>query len=134
MALIGRSAPGPFRRLPYSEAIARYGSDKPDLRPGMEIKDVSAAFAESTFTRLQGRGRGRRRGPRLRRGWRCDAIPERSSTSSPNRPGQLGASGLVWARNAAGVIQSSALKAAGEETIRARARRAPAHQPGTCCC
>ena len=42
MALIGRSAPRPFLRLPYAEAIAKYGSDKPDLRPGMEIQDVSA--------------------------------------------------------------------------------------------
>ncbi|MDQ3421386.1 MAG: aspartate--tRNA ligase, partial [Acidobacteriota bacterium] len=50
MALIGKPAPRPFRRMPYSEAIATYGSDKPDLRPGMEIRDVSAAFADSTFT------------------------------------------------------------------------------------
>ena len=37
MALIGRDAPRPFLRLPYAEAIAKYGSDKPDLRCGMEI-------------------------------------------------------------------------------------------------
>ncbi len=47
MALIGRDAPRPFRRMPYAEAIAKYGSDKPDLRCGMEIADLSAAFAES---------------------------------------------------------------------------------------
>ena len=45
MALIGREAPRPFLRMPYAEAIARYGSDKPDLRCGMEIGDLSAAFA-----------------------------------------------------------------------------------------
>ena len=49
MALIGREAPQPFLRMPYAEAIAKYGSDKPDLRCGMEISDLSAAFAESTF-------------------------------------------------------------------------------------
>jgi aspartyl-tRNA synthetase len=35
----------PLPRLPYAEAIARYGSDKPDLRFGMEIADVSSLFA-----------------------------------------------------------------------------------------
>ena len=40
MGLIGRDAPQPFLRLPYSEAIARYGSDKPDLRVGMEIREL----------------------------------------------------------------------------------------------
>ena len=50
MALIGQPVSRPFRRLPYAEAIAKYGSDKPDLRAGMEIQDVSAAFAESSFS------------------------------------------------------------------------------------
>src|SRR5574338_84751 len=50
MALIGREAPRPFRRLPYAEAIATYGSDKPDLRPGMEIRHLSPAFADSSFS------------------------------------------------------------------------------------
>ncbi|HVS01969.1 MAG TPA: aspartate--tRNA ligase [Thermoanaerobaculia bacterium] len=39
----------PFRRLAYREAMARYGSDKPDLRFGLEIADVSAVVRESGF-------------------------------------------------------------------------------------
>ena len=31
----------PFARMPYADAVRRYGSDKPDLRFGMEIADVS---------------------------------------------------------------------------------------------
>src|SRR6476620_8349020 len=49
MALIGQKAPRPFRRMPYAEAIAKDGSDKPDLRCGMEISDLSDAFRESDF-------------------------------------------------------------------------------------
>jgi aspartyl-tRNA synthetase len=39
----------PFPRMPYPEALARYGSDKPDLRYGLEIGDVSDAVAGSQF-------------------------------------------------------------------------------------
>lgn len=39
----------PLPRIPYAEAIARWGSDKPDLRFGMELQDVSAIAAKSGF-------------------------------------------------------------------------------------
>ncbi|MDR1990941.1 MAG: aspartate--tRNA ligase [Acidobacteriaceae bacterium] len=45
----GHQIETPFRRMPYAEAMARYGSDKPDLRCGLEIVEVSTAFAESAF-------------------------------------------------------------------------------------
>jgi aspartyl-tRNA synthetase len=45
----GLELPRPFPRLSYDEAMARYGSDKPDLRFGMELTDVSALFATSEF-------------------------------------------------------------------------------------
>ncbi len=35
----------PFRRMRYTEAVRRYGTDKPDLRFGLELHDVSAQFA-----------------------------------------------------------------------------------------
>jgi aspartyl-tRNA synthetase len=37
--------PAPFPRIPYSEAMLKYGCDKPDLRNPLEIVDVTAAFA-----------------------------------------------------------------------------------------
>ncbi|HEX2032315.1 MAG TPA: aspartate--tRNA ligase [Actinomycetota bacterium] len=39
----------PFPRLPYAEALRRYGSDKPDLRYGMELADLSTTFRETAF-------------------------------------------------------------------------------------
>ncbi len=39
----------PIRRMTYKEAYEKYGSDKPDLRFGMEIKDVSTIFSKSEF-------------------------------------------------------------------------------------
>mgnify|MGYP001183660555 CR=1 FL=1 len=39
----------PFPRLSYQEAMARYGSDKPDVRYGLEIKDISDIAGKSAF-------------------------------------------------------------------------------------
>lgn len=39
----------PFPRLPYDEAMARYGSDKPDIRFGFELRDLSDLVADCGF-------------------------------------------------------------------------------------
>src|SRR4030095_9528979 len=39
----------PFPRLPYAQAMLRYGSDRPDLRFGLEIQDGTDLVAESGF-------------------------------------------------------------------------------------
>ncbi|MEB3283761.1 MAG: aspartate--tRNA ligase [Candidatus Sericytochromatia bacterium] len=45
----GVSLKGPIRRMPYQEAMDRYGSDKPDLRFGLELHDLNSALATSQF-------------------------------------------------------------------------------------
>ena len=40
---------GDFPRIPYAEAILKYGTDKPDLRNPLEISDVTAHFEKSGF-------------------------------------------------------------------------------------
>src|SRR5690242_16812863 len=46
---IGVDVKTPMRRMPYAEAIAKYGSDKPDLRFAMEIRDLSDVFRDAEF-------------------------------------------------------------------------------------
>ena len=43
-AVVGVQAKGPFRHLDYKEALRRYGSDKPELRFGMELHNVTQFF------------------------------------------------------------------------------------------
>jgi aspartyl-tRNA synthetase len=45
----------PFRRITYDDALLRYGSDKPDLRNPMEIRDLSGLFAASGFAAFAGK-------------------------------------------------------------------------------
>ncbi|HEY8467491.1 MAG TPA: aspartate--tRNA ligase [Solirubrobacterales bacterium] len=85
----------PIQRIPYDEAISRYGTDRPDLRFGLELVDVSDALRETEFkvfrSVLEGGGivkginAGRRDVPRSA----LDGFIERAQ--------ELGAKGLVWA-------------------------------------
>jgi aspartyl-tRNA synthetase len=51
--LIGHEISLPIPRMTYAEAMTRFGSDKPDLRFGNELKDMTAYFADTTFRVFQ---------------------------------------------------------------------------------
>lgn len=51
--VLGAEVKTPFLRMPYSEAMDRFGSDKPDTRFGLELCDVSAAVKDSGFAVFQ---------------------------------------------------------------------------------
>ena len=117
-AVIGRTIETPFRRMPYAEALAKYGSDKPDLRCGMPIQDFREFFRESGFRVFREivAGGGTVRG---------FVAPHAAGYSRSEVDGLvdvakgMGATGLVWARRGAdGVVTSSVMKALGEEAVR----------------
>jgi aspartyl-tRNA synthetase len=51
--LIGVELPTPLPRLTYAEAMARFGTDKPDLRMGQELVDCTEFFADTPFRVFQ---------------------------------------------------------------------------------
>ena len=118
--LIGSEVTTPFQRMSYAEAMATYGSDKPDLRPGMPIQDLGRLFTESQFRVFKEivNGGGTVRGFVVKQAGgysrsEVDGIVDEAKA--------LGASGLVWARRADdGTVTSSVMKALGEaEVVRA---------------
>ena len=117
LEVIGRSVETPFRRMAYTDAIARYGSDKPDLRFGMEIVDLSTAFADSGFGPFRdavGAG-GVVRGVVVAGGARYS---RKQLDELGAQARQLGAAGLVWVRRVeGGGIQSPIVKAAGDAPL-----------------
>ncbi len=52
-ALIGHEVPTPLPRMTYAEAMARYGSDKPDLRMGQELVECTDYFKDTPFRVFQ---------------------------------------------------------------------------------
>ncbi len=51
--LLGYEIPRPIARLTYAESMARYGSDKPDLRFAIELTDMTEYFADTQFRVFQ---------------------------------------------------------------------------------
>jgi aspartyl-tRNA synthetase len=118
VAVIGRTIETPFQRMPYAEAIAKYGSDKPDLRCGMPIQDLRDVFRESSFRVFREivAGGGTVRGFVITN---AGGYSRSEVDGIVDQAKQLGAKGLLWARRAEdGAITSSVMKALGETEVR----------------
>ncbi len=113
----GRSIRGPYPRLSYRDALERFGSDKPDVRFALEIKDVTAAVANSPFRVFS---------DSVRKGGVVKALPVPGGGSwsrqridnTVEAAKALGSKGLIWIKRSGGAIQSSVLKHLTEEGCR----------------
>jgi aspartyl-tRNA synthetase len=113
----GHTVTTPFPRMTYADAMRLYGSDKPDLRPGMPIGDVSECFRGSSFAVFNDAvaAGGVVRGFVVKG---AAGYSRKDLDGLAEQVRQLGAGGLVWVRLVESVLQSSALKAAGEASLR----------------
>jgi aspartyl-tRNA synthetase len=113
----GVTVDAPFRRMSYSEAMDRFGTDRPDTRFGMELRDVGAAAEGTGFKVFDGplEAGGSVRGV---------AVPGAGNASRKQLDRwsawakRSGAKGLIWIKLLDGGVTSSALKVLGEDRCR----------------
>lgn len=124
---IGAEVSTPFRRMPYRQAMDEYGSDKPDVRFGFELLDLSTTLADSEFrgfaAALEAGG--------VVKGIRVPA--EQAGNLSRKVLGQLeehakrhGAKGLAWLKRTADGFSGPAAKFLSETETAALAELAGA--------
>ncbi|MCD4669466.1 MAG: aspartate--tRNA ligase [Actinomycetia bacterium] len=109
----------PFQRMTWQESMEKYGSDKPDLRYGLEISDVSDIFSSSglkIFKKVIDSGGS----------IKCIVVPDSSGLSRKELDGLVdlakssGAGGLVWIRiNEDMSFQSPITKFLSDDEIKA---------------
>jgi len=115
-ALTGEKLQRPFPRLPYAEAMEKYGSDKPDLRVPLEMRDLTAVGRETASDLLKAAlvADGELKGllipgaGGLSRG-QLDKLGEKAK--------ELGAKGLIWIKKQDGWKSSLKLSEADFERI-----------------
>jgi aspartyl-tRNA synthetase len=114
---VGIEVRAPFRRMTYDEAMARYGSDKPDLRFGLEIADLSELVRGSGYGIFE---------KTLSAGGvvRAIAVPGLASASRKEvddleaQAKALGAAGLGWAQFREGELKSPLARHLGEDRLK----------------
>ena len=111
--LIGYRIPTPIPRMTYADAMARYGSDKPDLRFGLELVDLTEFFAD-TLPGVPGAVRRCRRSAR----WRRDPAARLRRLAGLGQAAGRPRPGLCHGRGG-----RRAGRAGRQEPVRRRARR-----------
>ncbi len=93
----GMGTPAPFQRMAYRDALECYGSDRPDLRFGLEIGDWSKPFADVDFriTRAALDAGGRVRGLCVRGG---ASLSRKQVGAIESAARKAGAPGLLWVK------------------------------------
>jgi aspartyl-tRNA synthetase len=125
--LIGVELPLPFPRFTYAEVIARFGSDKPDLRiAGMELRDLSSALLETTFAPYAAAlaGGGQVKGIVVRGG---AGLSRKVLDDLQEFAKRYGASALAWIK-LGDELSSSLLKVLGDDVVKQLSQLAAAEQ------
>ena len=98
--------PGPIERITWREAMERFGVDKPDLRFGMELTELTDAFAATEFKAFAGAGSIKG----IRVPGRPDEFGRNQLDKLTDRAKGLGAKGLVWIKVTADGLESPVAK------------------------
>jgi aspartyl-tRNA synthetase len=116
----------PIERLGYDEAMSRFGTDRPDMRFGLELVELSEALAETEFKVFRGaiESGGAVRG--LNAGRR--EMPRSELDGLISRAQELGAKGLVWAFREGDGWRSPTAKFLSEEELAELNRRLGAEE------
>lgn len=111
----GQDVAQPFPRLAWRDAMERYGIDKPDLRFGLEIQDLTASLGADAapFVKDATAGGGRLRGIMMPGG---AALSRKDLDRLAAVAKGAGAGGLIWARRSASGWEGQGVKALGTET------------------
>ncbi|MGW2428756.1 aspartate--tRNA ligase [Streptomyces sp. NPDC001640] len=114
----GRHVTSPFPRIPFREAMLKYGSDKPDLRAKLELVDITDVFEGSEFKAFAGK--------------HVRALPVPAVQDQPRKffdqlgdyAVSLGAKGLAWVRVAEdGSLTGPVAKFLTEENVKVLTER-----------
>jgi aspartyl-tRNA synthetase len=117
----GHDIQTPFPRVSYRDAMLKYGSDKPDLRPGMPIADLLPAFGGASGDALPAFVKEVAEDDRALRGFVVAGGAKYSRKQLDDLVAESQRLGgfAAWARLGDGAVQSSALKLLGEAPLRA---------------
>jgi len=115
-AAAGITAARPFPRLAFREAMEKYGTDRPDLRYGLPLVDLSRAAAGTGFAPFDKAlgGGGMVRGLRVPGG---AAFSRKRLDELTEKAREHGAAGLLWMKRVGGEISSPAKKALSEAKL-----------------
>ncbi len=101
----------PFQRMPWREAMTRYGSDKPDTRFGLEMHDVTNIFATSEFKPFQAAVEGKGVIVALNGTGLASAVSRKGIDALTESAKLMGAKGLVALKvDEAGALSGAAAK------------------------
>lgn len=109
--ILGRKIETPFPRLTYADAMERYGIDKPDLRFGMELVDITALAHASEFSAF--RSAPCVRGFCVKEG--AGKLSRKQLDELTAFVGELGARGLAWVKVEAEKLTSPIVKFFSED-------------------